>query len=90
MSYIPQTTLRKRLPIRSVARSRLIGQLDASIELLAFWAGIMLPVVYLPVLAGGLGNLTEFGMSLGLIALHLLALIVGHEHQAEAAPAHQN
>jgi hypothetical protein len=34
--------------------------------------------------------LTEFGMSLGLIALHLLALIVGHEHQAEAAPAHRN
>jgi hypothetical protein len=53
--------------------------LRATIRGMSFWAAILLPLVYLPLLSGGLGSQTGF-IVIGLLALHLIALFVGHNH----------
>jgi len=53
--------------------------LRATIRGMSFWAAILLPLVYLPLLSGGLGSQTGF-IVIGLLGLHLIALFVGHNH----------
>ena len=53
--------------------------LRATVRGLSFWAAILLPLVYLPLLSSGLGSQTGF-IFLGLLAVNLLALFVGHNH----------
>lgn len=52
--------------------------LRASIRQASFWAAILLPVVYLPLLSG-LGTQTGH-IVIGLLGLNLIALFVGHSH----------
>ena len=51
----------------------------ATIRRVSFWSAILLPLVYLPLLSGGLGPQTGH-IVIGLIALNLIALLVGHNH----------
>ena len=51
----------------------------ASIRRVSFWSAILLPLVYLPLLSGGLGPQTGY-IAVGLLALNLIALLVGHNH----------
>ncbi|ATW88954.1 hypothetical protein halTADL_2207 [Halohasta litchfieldiae] len=53
--------------------------LEASIRGVSFWAAILLPLVYLPLLSGGLEPQTGY-IVIGLLALNLIALFVGHSH----------
>ena len=53
--------------------------LRASVQRLSFWAAIVLPLVYLPLLSGGLEPQTG-SIVIGLLALNLIALFVGHNH----------
>jgi len=53
--------------------------LEASIRRVSFWVAILLPLVYLPLLSGGLGPQTGY-IVIGLLALNLIALFVGHSH----------
>ena len=53
--------------------------LGASVRRVSFWAAILLPLVYLPLLSGGLGPQTG-QLVIGLLALNLIALFVGHSH----------
>jgi len=46
---------------------------------LGFWAAIVLPMVYLPVLAAELGP-APGPVGLGLLGCHLLALVAGHNY----------
>lgn len=56
----------------------------ASVRVFAFWTAILLPLVYLPALFGGgsdtLGLVGQPLVVLGLLALNLLAFLVGHDH----------
>lgn len=52
----------------------------APIRKAGFWGAIVLPVVYLPVLATGLSTSLELGLFLGLVAVNLAALYVGHAY----------
>ena len=53
--------------------------LSSTIRRVSFWAAILLPLVYLPLLSGGLGPQTGH-IVVGLLALNLIALLVGHSH----------
>jgi hypothetical protein len=53
--------------------------LRATVQGMSFWAAILLPLVYLPLLSGGLGSQTGL-IVIGLLALHLITLFVGHNH----------
>ncbi|QSW99126.1 hypothetical protein [Haloterrigena alkaliphila] len=51
------------------------------IRVAGFWGAIVFPVCYVPVLATGLSTVLDVGLFLGLIAVNLLALYVGHTHR---------
>lgn len=57
--------------------------LSASASALAFWAAIVLPVLYLPLLATGLESIGGLVAFLGLFGIHLLALVAGRSHRRE-------
>ena len=63
---------------------RRIGQtLAAPLELLGFWSAIALPALYLPLLLTGLDTTSELVTFLGLLGLHLVALVVGRSYRSD-------
>jgi hypothetical protein len=60
---------------------RLVPTLADSIRKTGFWTAIVLPFLYVPLLVTGLSTATETGLFLGLLAINLLALYVGHAHR---------
>ncbi|WP_327054191.1 hypothetical protein [Halomicrococcus gelatinilyticus] len=50
------------------------------VQFVAFWAAISLPFLYLPLFSGGLES-AEVTVFLGLVALHVVALFLGHGHR---------
>jgi hypothetical protein len=50
------------------------------IEATAFWAAVLLPIAYVPVLAAGIDGLQGAGLFASLVAVHLLVLSVGHRY----------
>ncbi|RJX44882.1 hypothetical protein DM826_01900 [Halonotius aquaticus] len=53
--------------------------LHTTVRWLGFWAAIVLPMVYLPVLAAEIGPAPGL-VGLGLLGCHLLALVAGHNY----------
>jgi len=53
--------------------------LRTTVRGMSFWAAILLPLVYLPLLSGGSGSRTSL-IVIGLLGLHLIALFAGHNH----------
>lgn len=71
--------------IARVAR-RAVAACFAPLTAIAFWAAVLLPVVYLPLLiAAGVGAV-ELAPALSLIGVHLLALLGGYRHARPADP----
>lgn len=65
---VPLSSTRPVTPTRVASRLRAV----------AFWSSVLLPIAYVPLLYGGVGGqVTAF---LGLIALNVACLIVGHEY----------
>ncbi len=52
------------------------------VQFVGFWAAISLPFLYLPLLSGGLDG-AELTVFVGLLALNVVALFVGHGHRRE-------
>ena len=50
----------------------------------AFWAGISLPLLYIPMIVLGKG--VQFVTFVGLVALNYLALFLGADHDRPADP----
>jgi hypothetical protein len=49
------------------------------LRFVSFWAAVGLPLLYVPLLWGGLGE-GEASLFLGLVLLNALALVAGHRH----------
>lgn len=69
--------------LNRTVRRALGDGLTAPFELLGFWSAIALPALYLPLLVTGLESTAELLVFLGLLALHVVAIVVGHSHDAE-------
>ncbi|WP_265110223.1 hypothetical protein [Halosolutus halophilus] len=54
--------------------------LDHSVTAVGFWLGTLLPIAYVPVILIGIDSMSRFSLFVGLLALHALALVVGHEY----------
>ncbi|APX95248.1 hypothetical protein [Natronorubrum daqingense] len=54
--------------------------LNYAITAAGFWLGTLLPVAYLPVFLAGIDSAGAFLVLVGLLSVHALALIVGHEY----------
>lgn len=61
-------------------RRRLVRSIEGPVRFLAFWTAIALPFVHVPLLVRGLGDPAVTAVFLGLLAVNLLALYVGHDH----------
>jgi hypothetical protein len=77
-SHTDDTTIR-----RGIGAASAFARLGLrSVEAVTFWAAVLLPFAYLPLLVGGLndGELLVFA---ALVAANALALVVGHDYAAE-------
>ncbi|RXK51592.1 hypothetical protein [Halorientalis pallida] len=54
--------------------------LKAGVTGLAFWSAIVLPFLYLPLLAYGLRSSSIVGAFVGLLALNVVAAVIGHRY----------
>lgn len=57
--------------------------LTTPLEVVGFWAAVVLPFLYLPLLFTGISSQSELLTFLGLIALNLAALLAGHGHKRD-------
>lgn len=72
-------------PIRSLSGCDIVAPVWSTlawgIRAISFWLAIALPFLYLPLLVDGLQG-ANHGLVFGaLLALHVGALVVGHEHR---------
>lgn len=60
----------------------------AGVRAAAFWAAVVLPLAYVPAAYGAMGF--ETWSALGLIAVHMACVVIGHEHNAspDNTPSH--
>jgi len=80
----PQGGFKSHLPgerERGALRCRLVS-LGRQV---AFWTAVVLPFTYLPLLLAGIESSSMFVAFLSLVALNLLALVVGHPHAQTSA-----
>ena len=83
MSHVPRSP---DLPIERDTLGRAAGTVAETIRTVlrnlrvaSFWAAIVLPVTYLPLLAGGLGG-TEALLFAALVAVNAGAFVLGHDY----------
>ncbi|WP_410766790.1 hypothetical protein [Haloferax sp. DFSO60] len=84
MSNSPSTLPRERLvELREMLNEQHINSsmkvVTAPFRFVGFWAAVALPFLYLPLLFNGLGN-SEITVFTALVALNVVALVVGHNH----------
>lgn len=63
------------------------GRVAVYVRALAFWAAVVLPVVYLPPLLAGPGSTTEVSVLGALIGVHVAAIFLGHDYRGIAENA---
>jgi len=51
-----------------------------SVTAAGFWLGTLLPVVYVPVILAGIDSIGRLSLLVTLLAVHVLALVVGHDY----------
>jgi hypothetical protein len=51
-----------------------------SLQRVGFWAAVMIPFLYIPLLFTGIETLSEVVVFVVLIALNAVSLVVGHPH----------
>lgn len=54
--------------------------LSHSVTAAGFWLGTLLPIVYVPVILAGIDSMSRLSIFVGLLAVHALALVVGHDY----------
>lgn len=79
---LPNETGEPRSSTGSVVVDPVIAVLRP-IQILGFWTAVVLPFLYLPLLAVGLETVSRLTAFLGLLALNILALLVGHPHNRD-------
>ncbi|MFC4247035.1 hypothetical protein ACFOZ7_08490 [Natribaculum luteum] len=60
---------------------RVSPALAKPVRMTSFWTAIVLPFLHVPLLATGLSNAAETFTFVGLLALNLVALYVGHSYR---------
>ena len=58
----------------------------ACVRTVAFWAAIVLPLVYLPA-AYDVAGFEMAGSTVALIAVHVACFVIGHDHSASSLSA---
>jgi hypothetical protein len=72
VAALPETV---RSAVRTVSKS--VSSVLTVVRTTAFWAAVVVPLAY-PLLL--FGRATDYGLLFSVLALHALALVVGHFH----------
>ncbi len=56
-----------------------VGEVRRAVEPVAFWASVLLPLGYVPLLFGGFTD-GQVELFLALVGLHVASLVIGHGH----------
>lgn len=59
------------------------SSVTAPIRMISFWMAVALPFLHVPLLLRGLSDPSQTLTFLGLLALNLVALLVGHSYNAD-------
>lgn len=88
MSHVPRSP---NLPLERDTISRAASTASETVRSIArnlrgvsFWAAIVLPIIYLPLLSGGLSG-GETLLFVALLAVNAGAFVLGHDHEPAAA-----
>lgn len=54
-----------------------------AVKTVGFWAAVLLPLTYVPLLLTGLSSQQDAALLGALVVLHLLALSAGHAHNQD-------
>lgn len=54
--------------------------LGSTVTAIGFWIGTLLPLAYLPVFLTGIDSIARFSLFLALVAINVVALVVGHDY----------
>ena len=65
------------MPFDTVVRNAIFRPIEA----IAFWTAIVLPFLYVPLLFVGLETSAELAAFLGLVALNIVAFIIGQGYK---------
>ncbi|GAB3672535.1 hypothetical protein [Halopiger thermotolerans] len=60
-------------------------RLGSTVSALGFWIGALFPIAYLPVFATGVDSPGRLSLLLGLVAINVLALVIGHDYALSSA-----
>jgi predicted exporter len=63
---------------------RAVESIRAPAETLAFWAAVLLPFCYIPLLYSGVSGADGLAAFAGLLVAHVVALFLGHDHNRDA------
>jgi hypothetical protein len=80
--YETNELARPRFRGSNVARQGL-SLLHRQVQAVGFWTAVALPFLHVPLLLSGLETTTETSLFVALIAVNLLALVVGHGYSPE-------
>jgi hypothetical protein len=72
-----------RTALPEPTRVSLLHELARRLRGLAFWSAIALPFLHIPLLVTGLGDSTTLLAFLALVAVNVVALVLGQPHAAE-------
>jgi hypothetical protein len=54
-----------------------------AVRVMAFWTAILLPLAYLPLFLAGVAGAVDSVVVAAVVALHAVAVLVGHVHDGE-------
>lgn len=66
--------------LRNAEVSSIRQTVATPIQAVAFWVAVVLPFLYVPLLAAGLDTAGTMNAFFGLLAANAVALLVGHPH----------
>jgi len=87
MSHVPRSPdlplERDTITRAASTASQLVRSVARNLRGVSFWAAIVLPIAYLPLLSGGLAG-SEALLFVGLLAVNVGAFVLGHDHEPAA------
>lgn len=64
----------------NAVRTRLVDYAPAPLRFAGFWAAVTLPFLHTPLLLSGIDSPSKAAAYAGLVALNVVALVVGHQY----------
>jgi hypothetical protein len=79
------TDERDAVAVCKLAVSAAAARALTAVRAVAFWTAVLLPLAYLPLFLAGVAGAVDSVVVATVVALHAVAVLVGHVHDGELA-----